>query len=415
MAADLAAASATGDGTDSLAGFEDLTGSANADQLRGDGVANRIDGGGGDDGLTGGGGDDVLEGGTGADTADYGGSPAPIDADLRAHSADGQGHDALGSVENVGGSPQADTLAGDDGANRLDGAGGDDTVSFAGSPAGIDTSLASGVTTGDGADVLAAVENVVGSSHDDTLVGDGAANEISGGAGADTLSSAGGNDRLVGADGADSLFGEDDDDEMSGGAGNDHLDGGTGVNVCDGGAGSNTYAGNCDDGAPVLTSLAIDPDSVDTSGSDQTVDFTLGVTDDASGVQAGSSSVTVHAPGGAPTFSDQIEPRHRDAPEWHLHGLDHAAALLGPGSMDRRRPPRRPAGQRGNPDQCAARRRRARARLPADRRRRHRRPGPHLVRDLARLDQHERRPGHGRLRPQRHRRSRRHRPGELAA
>ena len=41
--------SATGDGTDSIAGFEDLIGSANGDQLRGDGADNRIDGGGGDD------------------------------------------------------------------------------------------------------------------------------------------------------------------------------------------------------------------------------------------------------------------------------------------------------------------------------------------------------------------------------
>jgi hypothetical protein len=61
--ADLAAGTATGQGTDRLIGIENLTGSAGDDVLRGDGLANRLAGMGGTDLLYGGDGDDTLLGG----------------------------------------------------------------------------------------------------------------------------------------------------------------------------------------------------------------------------------------------------------------------------------------------------------------------------------------------------------------
>ncbi|WP_256469659.1 MULTISPECIES: hypothetical protein [unclassified Bradyrhizobium] len=56
-----------GAGTDTLTGFENLTGSAFNDALTGSGAANVLTGGGGNDLLNGGGGADTLDGGAGAD------------------------------------------------------------------------------------------------------------------------------------------------------------------------------------------------------------------------------------------------------------------------------------------------------------------------------------------------------------
>ncbi len=311
--ADLGASGATGDGTDTLVGFEDLTGSGNADRLAGDAAGNRIDGAGGDDTLIGAGGDDQLAGGTGADTASYAGSAAPIEANLRAASVTGAGHDTLAAVENVTGSDHGDTLAGDAGANVLDGAGGLDTVSFAGSPQGVNADLATGLANGDGADTITGFENAIGSAHDDSIIGTPDDNALAGGAGDDNLTAGDGNDHVVGEDGQDSLFGEANDDDLSGGAGDDHLDGGDGANDCDGGTGNNTFAGNCDAGAPVITAMSITPSSVDTSGAARDVDFSVHLTDDAAGVDPGATSVTVHSPDGSPTFTDGLELATGDA------------------------------------------------------------------------------------------------------
>jgi Ca2+-binding RTX toxin-like protein len=66
---DLAAGSAAGGHAqgDTIAGFENITGSSNADTLTGDGQANNLDGGGGADTLNGGDGDDRLAGSGGND------------------------------------------------------------------------------------------------------------------------------------------------------------------------------------------------------------------------------------------------------------------------------------------------------------------------------------------------------------
>lgn len=65
--ADLVAASAVGQGTDTLAGVENLTGAAGNDTLAGNAFANALNGGAGADRLIGRGGSDLLTGGAGAD------------------------------------------------------------------------------------------------------------------------------------------------------------------------------------------------------------------------------------------------------------------------------------------------------------------------------------------------------------
>jgi Ca2+-binding RTX toxin-like protein len=298
------------DGADTLTGDpggDTLTGGDGADSLAGGEGADVIDGSDGADTLAGDGGDDNLAGGPGSDTLTYAGSPTAVNADLRAGSVSGQGADLVAGIEDLIATDQSDTLAGDAGANLLDARGGTDTVSFADSPAAVDVNLVSGQATGDGEDVLLAVENVIGSSGDDSITADDQANAIAGGPGDDAISAADGADHISGQAGDDRLFGDQGDDDLFGGPDDDHLDGGNGFNNCDGGTGVNTFAGNCDAAPPVLQALAISPPSVDTSALARSVGFTLTVTDDASGVDPAASRVTVIGPSGVPTFESPLQ------------------------------------------------------------------------------------------------------------
>ena len=171
---------------DSLSNIEHLRGSSHGDILTGGGGNTWLDGGGGRDTLWGGGGGDDLRGGTGDDEL-YG------EAD----------HDWL-----VGGA----------GGDYLDGGPGTDTASYVGSDAGVTVSLEPGATGTYGhaaGDTFHDVENLSGSSHDDTLTGNRLSNTLHGLGGADTLSGGGGNDWLVGGAGGDTLDGGPGEDTLS--------------------------------------------------------------------------------------------------------------------------------------------------------------------------------------------------------
>jgi len=205
---------------DSLAGIENLAGSAHADILSGDGGANLLRGGGGDDLLRGRGGADALEGGAGSDTASYDDSAGWVNVSLASGFAGGgSGSHAIGdtfdSIENLTGSRFADRLNGDDGdnlleggagADTLDGNGGSDTASYAGSAGWVNVSLLTGFTGGGSGnhargDRFEQIENLRGSAFGDRLNGDNGANRIEGGAGDDTLAGNGGADLFVFAEG----------------------------------------------------------------------------------------------------------------------------------------------------------------------------------------------------------------------
>ena len=232
---------------DVIVDIEDVLGSVHGDVLGGDDGANRLSGGGGNDRLSGRGGDDVLEGGAGADrllggagvdTVSYAGSDRAVIVYLSAGTGK-RGHaegDVIAQVESVLGSGYGDVLGGDNGANRLSGGGGndrlsgrggddvleggagadrllggagDDTVSYAGSNRGVIVYLSAGTGKRGHAegDVIAQVENVLGSGYGDVLGGDDGANRLSGGGGNDRLSGRGGDDVLEGGAGADRLLG----------------------------------------------------------------------------------------------------------------------------------------------------------------------------------------------------------------
>ncbi|CEJ13853.1 Bifunctional hemolysin/adenylate cyclase precursor [bacterium YEK0313] len=269
----------------------------------GNSAANIITGGNGNDTLIGGGGADVLNGAGGNDTASYAASAAAVTVNLLTGS--GSGGDATGdtltNIENLVGSAYADSLTGDAnanlfvgglGADTINGGAGSDTASYAGSAAAVSINLATGVNSGGEAagDILAGIENLIGSANADSLIGDGNANVITGGAGGDTInggagddtasyatSAAGvtvnlttgihgggdatgdvisnienligsgfadnltgtaGNNVIAGGGGDDWLYGLDGGDRLVGGDGDDRLIGGAGADALIGGAGT---------------------------------------------------------------------------------------------------------------------------------------------------------------------------------
>jgi len=193
---DLGAGTASGEGTDTLAGIENVTGSALADKLTGNASANVLRGAAGADTLDGGPGDDRLDGGAAKDTGSFASSPAGVNANLTTGSATGNGTDTLVAIENLIGSPQADTLTGSAAANVIEGGngndtmaggGGVDTVSFKSATAAVTVDLGAGTASGGaGTDTLTGFVNATGSKKGDTLIGDDSANKLDGGVGTDT-------------------------------------------------------------------------------------------------------------------------------------------------------------------------------------------------------------------------------------
>ena len=184
---------------DVLVGIEHLTGSDHADSLIGDDGVNMIAGGGGNDYVAGGGGDDLLSGGEGDDQVEG-----------------GDGQDVLlgdAGMDYLSGGAGDDLIEGGKGADRIDGGAGQDTASYAELEAGVIVYLDPS-RTGMGGDAegdrLTGVEHVIGSAHQDVILGSGAANILSGGAG------------------NDEIWGYDGDDVLDGGAGADYLVGGGG-------------------------------------------------------------------------------------------------------------------------------------------------------------------------------------------
>ena len=252
--ANLTTGDATGWGSDHLATFENVTGSSNNDRLVGNNGPNRLSGADGADTLDGRAGDDDLRGDNGVDTVEYADSPNAVTVDLNAGTGSGWGNDTLTSIQNAFGSDDNDSLAGDENVNRLvgragndnlngrgagddlEGGGGIDRASYAGAPDDVSVNLESGASGGAwGPDALAGIENLRGSSHNDTLRGNGAANDIRGGDG---------NDTMLGLGGPDDLFGEDGSDKMNGGDGPDQLFGGLGRDILLGEDGNDRLAGD---------------------------------------------------------------------------------------------------------------------------------------------------------------------------
>jgi Ca2+-binding RTX toxin-like protein len=322
---------------DTLANIENVYGGYGDDAITGDARNNLIRGGGGND---------ELDGGAGNDTVDYTDKTASVVVTLMGSTpstvfVNGVAEDTISNFENVYGGSGNDIITGDGRDNILRGEGGDDVLNGGGG----DDALSGGdgsdtVNGGNGVDTfdlrekttsvvvqlngsnaatvfvgglaedsIRNVENIVGGSADDVLIGDAAANKLSG---------ARGNDWLMGGDGADVLDGGEDSDtadysdkttaiavRLNGGnlatvtvggiaedliAKIENIVGGSGDDTITGDAAANTFRGGL--GADVLDGGA-GSDTTDFSDKTQSVVLALNGAVDAVATVGGSVEDTV--------------------------------------------------------------------------------------------------------------------------
>lgn len=226
----------------------DIYGGAGNDSLRGGAGPDALYGGDGDDTLVGGpaaDGGDALNGGPGKDTADYSARTAnlTLSRDGAANDgAPGEGDNIASDIEVLRGGAGDDTFdegSTANGAEILDGGPGTDTVSYAQRAAAVTIQIDGLPDSGEPGEqdtVMTTVENAVGGSGDDRIVGSALANVLDGGPGNDTISGGAGNDVLRGGTGSNTLRGDAGDDRFDQGTtalGADDMIGGTGIDTVD--------------------------------------------------------------------------------------------------------------------------------------------------------------------------------------
>lgn len=233
-----------GAGSDTLAGIENVSGSAYADTLTGGADANVLGGGAGNDTLVGGTGDDtlngddgndILDGGAGNDTINGGGGNDVFYVSFGFTSADalngGSGTDTVVLSEDLsaGLTFGAQTIADIEAIELSAGHGYDLTTDDANVAAGADLTLyGSDLTPADVVRFDGSAETdgrfiLHGGAGGDTMRGGAMDDKLTGGAGADTLIGGAGIDKLYGGSGADILTGGLGRDYLYGGEGNDRF------------------------------------------------------------------------------------------------------------------------------------------------------------------------------------------------
>ena len=201
-----------------------------------------------------------------------------------------------GTVDVFVGGDGKQVFVADIGNDSIDGGLGRDGVTYASFTEGVNVDLGAGqaTTSSSGTDELISIEGIIGTSYNDTLIGDIESNKLNGMAGDDLIKGGLGDDYLIGGVGTDTVSfelagssvsvdlstnqatgegndiveefenvigsmyadvingdisdnmieGGDGDDMISGGAGNDILIGGSGLDTLDGGAGNDYFVFN---------------------------------------------------------------------------------------------------------------------------------------------------------------------------
>jgi Ca2+-binding RTX toxin-like protein len=239
-----AAASLSPDDLDSVT----LTGAGGTDVLTSAtsvGVSLNGDGGApaGNDVITGGPGNDVINGGDGNDVISAGDG----DDSLRP----GNGDDTASAGPGSDQFPAAGSVA--DGMDSISGGPQQDSINFFQRRDGIRITLDDLANDGAGCpgagceldNIRSDVENLVGGSGADLMIGS---------AGPETFNGAIGADQIIGGGGADGIFGSEGDDIVRGGAGADNVSGGFGADLVFGGGGDDLVpAGFSDDSVDSLS------------------------------------------------------------------------------------------------------------------------------------------------------------------
>jgi hypothetical protein len=114
------------------------------------------------------------------------------------------------------------------GNDAIDGGGGFDFARYDTATTPIQANLGAGTATGDGSDALTGIEGLVGGRSNDELVGNGKANALYGLKGSDVLAGVGKPDDLFGGPGSDELLGGRGNDDLFGGPGRDRCTQGPG-------------------------------------------------------------------------------------------------------------------------------------------------------------------------------------------
>lgn len=196
-------------------GNDTAYGEGGADYLVGEDGADYMSGGDGDDQVRGSAGDDNLSGNNGGDSV-FGDAEAD-------RISGGAGDDTLDGGtgnDNVLGGNDNDTLKGGTGNDVFDGNSGVDTVDYLVRTEALNISL-DGVandTVGSSAEtdnVAVTVENVIGGTGNDRIVGSSSANRIDGSAGTDVLIGNGQADALIGGLGNDTVWGDSENNSNS--------------------------------------------------------------------------------------------------------------------------------------------------------------------------------------------------------
>ncbi|HKZ14837.1 MAG TPA: calcium-binding protein [Solirubrobacterales bacterium] len=197
-----------GEGDDTIdggRGVDKIYGEGGDDTLEGERGSDTLDGGSGDDRIMGGRGSDEIEGGEGSDVVEgeQGNdtvSGGPGDKDLVEGN---QGDDTL-----EGGAGNEDVIIGGTGNDQIDGGPGEhDIADYAGTGGAVTIDLATQSVTGAEGEHLTGIEDAIGGSGNDTLIGSPEANRLDGGPGNDHLEAAGGGDAAFGGPGSDQCTG----------------------------------------------------------------------------------------------------------------------------------------------------------------------------------------------------------------
>jgi Ca2+-binding RTX toxin-like protein len=197
-----------GDGNDTIdgeRGVDSIYGEGGDDTIEGERGSDNLDGGPGDDKVMGGRGSDDIEGGEGSDL---------VEGEQGNDHVDGGGGDkdivegSQGDDTLEGGAGNEDVIIGGPGNDKIDGGPGEhDIADYASTGGGVTIDLATQSVTGAEGEHLTGIEDAIGGSGNDTLIGSPESNRLDGGPGNDHLEAAGGGDSAFGGPGTDQCTG----------------------------------------------------------------------------------------------------------------------------------------------------------------------------------------------------------------